>query len=78
MRACECVLFRVLFLLFFSVVWFYLLPSGPILYSTLVQEEAEAKKIKKSKKKKKKKKSRDMPPLPFALLLFLMVNTTVT
>lgn len=53
MRACECVLFRVLFLLFFSVVWFYLLPSGPILYSTLVQEEAEAKKIKKSKKKKK-------------------------
>ena len=74
MRACECVLFRVLFLLLFSVVWFYLLPSGPILYSTLVQEEAEAKKIKKSKKKKKRRAK----TCHLYHSLFLMVNTTLT
>lgn len=55
MRACECVPFRVLFLLLlFSVVRFYLLPSGPILYSTLVQEEAEAKSEDNPKTKKNK------------------------
>lgn len=42
----------------FSVVWFYSLPSGPILYSTLVQEEAEAKNFKKEKEKKKKEEPR--------------------
>lgn len=63
--------FRSVFLLLlFSVVWFYLLPSGPIL-TALWCRKKQKQKNKKSKKKKKKKKSRDMPPLPFALLLFL-------
>lgn len=54
----------------------FTLPTLVRLYSTLVQEEAETKK--KIENEKKKKKSRDMPALPFALLLFLMVSTTVT
>lgn len=59
--------FRSVFLLLlFSVVWFYLLPSGPIL-TALWCRKKQKQKNKKSKKKKKKKKSRDMPPLPFEI-----------
>lgn len=54
-------------LLLFSVVWFYSLPSGPILYSTLVQEEAEAKTNKQKTLKKEKKKKKEPRHATFPL-----------